>query len=39
MLEDIKQKKLLRTYPTKVDQDVVYLSWPTNNPSSVKVRF
>jgi hypothetical protein len=39
MLEDIKQKKRLRTYQTSVQDGVVFLAWPTNDPSRVRVKF
>ena len=39
MLDEIKEKKRLRTYETRVENNVVFLAWATDKPESVRVRF
>lgn len=39
MLDAIKEKKRLRTYETRVEDDIVFLAWATDKPESVRVRF
>lgn len=39
VLEDIKEKKRLRSYETEVRDGSVFLAWATNDPDKVKVKF
>lgn len=38
MLEDIKQKKMLRTFETQVKDGIMYVAWVADDPSKVRVR-
>ncbi|HRE49345.1 MAG TPA: Rieske 2Fe-2S domain-containing protein [Aggregatilineales bacterium] len=39
MVDDVKQKKMLRTFETRVEGGEVYVAWETDDPSKVRARF
>ena len=37
-LDDVRQRKALRSYETRVVEGVVYIAWPTDQPDKVRIR-